>query len=221
MVWFVLAAVALVGGVVLLVADGHRRTARTRARRDWARERGLRFTTADPVITAQWSYGVFTHGGSGRALDLATGEHAGGVLTVLDLERRGTVVATLVARRRPTSSSTALELKLGTSDAPSEAGTDLLGPVGPRYAFTSDLESARRAVDQRMVTLAEGVGDDVPVIWGEGAWVLAALEPAAPSARWDEVAAELVRFADLLRVLPPGETGPAGPSTGPRTPHRT
>lgn len=207
-VWFSLAALALVAGAALLVLDARRRTARSRARREWAAGRGLRFTSADPVITAQFSCGVFTRGGAGRALDLATGPHAGTTVHVFDLEQRGTVTATVVALQRPTASATVLELRLNSSDAPQEAGTDLLGPVGTRFAFTSDLESARRAVDQRMVSLADATGSDVPVLWGEGSWVLAAVDPAAGPQRWDEVVAVLGRFADLLRVLPPVE--PAG-----------
>jgi hypothetical protein len=206
-VWFVLAALALVAGAALLVLDSRRRTARSRARREWATARGLRFTAADPVITAQYTFGVFTRGGAGRALDLATGPQAGTTVHVFDLEQRGTVTATVVALQRPAASATVLELRLNSSDAPQEAGTDLLGPVGTRFAFTTDLESARRAVDQRMVTLADATGADVPVLWGEGAWALAAVSPWAGAQRWDEVLAVLGRYADLLRVLPPVEPG--------------
>lgn len=208
-VWFSLAALALVAGAALLVLDARRRSARSRARREWAAGRGLRFTSADPVITAQFSYGAFTRGGSGRAIDLATGPLNGTTVHVFDLEQRGSVTATVVALQRPTSSATVLELRLNSSDAPLEAGTDLLGPVGTRFAFTSDLESARRAVDQRMVSLADATGSDVPVVWAEGGWVLAALDPSAGAQRWDEVVAGLGRFADLLRVLPPAEPAPS------------
>lgn len=201
--WFVLAAVVGVAGAVLLVLDSRRRTERTRTRREWAASHGMRFTTADPVITAQWGYGVFAHGGAGRALDLTTGQHGGATLHLLDLEQRGTVVATLVALRRPTSSPTVLELRLASSIPHSEAGIDLLGPVGQRYAFTSDLESARRVLDQRLVVLGDAAGSDVPVLWGEGGWALAALEPTAGPQRWDETLGVLTRFADLLRVLSP------------------
>lgn len=204
-VWFALAALALVAGAVLLVLDARRRTARSRARRDWASAHGLRFASADPVITAQFSFGVFTRGGAGRALDLATGPLAGTTVHVFDLEQRGSVTATVIAVQRPAASATVLELRLNTSDAPPEAGADLLGPVGARFAFTSDLESARRAVDQRMVILADAIGTDVPVVWGEGVWVLAAVSAAAGPQRWDEVITVLGRFADLLRVLPPAE----------------
>ena len=206
--WFLLAAIALIGGIALLTADARRRGARTRLRQEWARSAGMRFTTSDPVLTGQWSYGLFTRGGPGQAVNLVSGEHGGASVHVFDLDRRGTLGSTVVALRRPTVSATAFELTLGSSEAPGEAGTDLLGPVGPRYCFTSDLESARRAVDDRMVGLAEDAGPDVGVLWAENGWALAGLPSSSGPTRWAETIDVLARFADLLRVLPSAQPVP-------------
>ena len=202
-VWFVLAGLVALVAVGVLVVDQRRRTHHTRQRQAWAQASGARHVSADPVITAQWRHGPFAHGGAGRALDLVTSQRWGATLHVLDLEQRGQVVGTVVALRRPVASSTVLELRTGTSSPPRESEMDLLGPVGPRFAFTTDLESARRAVDERLVALAEEVGEDVDVVWAEGDWALAALSASSGPERWEQVAASLSRYGDLLRLLPP------------------
>lgn len=206
--WFLLAALVLAAGVALIVVDQRRRSARTRGRQAWAQARGWRHTTADPVITAQWRHGPFAHGGAGRALDLVAGERDGAQVRVLDLEQRGHLVATLVAVRRPVGSETVLELRTGRSTPPRESAMDLLGPIGPRFAFTTDLESARRAVDERLVALTEQLGPDLDVVWAEGDWALAALPTTSEPARWEQVAADLARFGGLLRLLPPPSSAP-------------
>jgi hypothetical protein len=221
----VVGILVLAAGAVVLVVDARRRAARRRARQAWAGHHSARYAEADPVLTGQWRYGVFTRGGSGRARELVSHEHEGSRLYLFDLERGGGVVSTVLALQRPTTSDTVLELRLGSSAASPEsagaesketgsaetgaaevgreAGMDLLGPVGDRYAFTNDLESARRAVDQRLVLVGDATGDDVSVLWAEGSWALAALDVNAGPQRWDEVAAILGRFADLMRLLPP------------------
>lgn len=221
----VVGILVLAAGAVVLVVDARRRAARRRARQAWAGHHSARYAEADPVLTGQWRYGIFTRGGSGRARELVSHEHEGSRLYLFDLERGGGVVSTVLALQRPTTSDTVLELRLGSSAASPEsagaesketgsaetgaaevgreAGMDLLGPVGDRYAFTNDLESARRAVDQRLVLVGDATGDDVSVLWAEGSWALAALDVNAGPQRWDEVAAILGRFADLMRLLPP------------------
>ncbi|GAB2934605.1 trehalose monomycolate transport factor TtfA [Rhodococcus aerolatus] len=201
--WFTLAGVVLVAAVVVLLVDQRRRSHHTRVRQAWSQASGARHTSADPVITAQWRHGPFAHGGAGRALDLVTSQRWGATLHVFDLEQRGQVVGTLVALRRPVASATVLELRTGDSTPPRESEMDLLGPVGSRFAFTTDLEAARRAVDERLVTLAEEVGEDVDVVWAEGGWALAVLRTSSGPERWEQVAGSLSRFGDLLRLLPP------------------
>lgn len=199
----------LAAGVAVLVLDVRRRGVRTRARREWADHHAARYAEVDPVLTGQWRHGVFSRGGAGRAVELVNAERGGDGLYLFDLEQAGTVVATVLALRRPTTSATTLELRRGSVRAApdgavaSEAGMDLLGPVGERYAFTDDLESARCAVDQRLALLANEIGDDVSVLWTEDNWALAALDVTAGPQRWADVTAILVRFADLMRLLPP------------------
>ena len=216
-----LGVLALLVGVALLVVDTRRRSARTRIRSEWAGAQAARYAAADPVLTGQWHYGVFSRGGAGRALDLVSGEPDGTRWYLFDLERADAVDCTVLALRRPTTSETALELRMGSSTATtgseatqtveaepvSEAGMDLLGHVGRRFAFTNDLESARRAVDQRLVLLADAAGDDISVLWAEGAWALAAVHATSGPQRWEEVAALLARFGDLVRLLPPVQHG--------------
>ena len=216
-----LGVLALLVGVVLLVVDTRRRSLRTRIRREWAGHHSARYAAADPVLTGQWRYGVFSRGGAGRALDLVSSEPNGTRLYLFDLEQADAVVCTVLALRRPTTSETALELRMGSFTAAtgseatqtveaepvSEAGMDLLGHVGKRFAFTNDLESARRAVDQRLVLLADAAGDDISVLWAEGDWALAAVHATAGPQRWEEVAALLARFADLVRLFPPVQHG--------------
>jgi len=213
----VLGVLVLLAGVALLIVDTRRRSARARIRREWAGHHSARYAAVDLVLTGQWRHGLFSRGGAGRARDLVSGEPDGARLYLFDLEQAGVVVATVLALRRPTTSDTTLELRIASSTASkgseasqkieaepvSEAGMDLLGHIGRRYAFTNDLESARRAVDQRLVLLADAAGDDVTVLWAESAWALAALDTTAGPERWDEVAALLGRFADLVRLLPP------------------
>lgn len=215
----VLGALVLAAGIGVLLVDARRRSARSRARREWADHQSARYAAADPVLTGQWRHGPFSRGGAGRAHELVSGELEGSSLYLFDLEQGGVLVSTVMALRRPTISDTTLELRLGSAVASaepasmdvdelmSETGMDLLGHVGDRYAFTNDLESARRAVDQRLVLLADAAGDDVLNLWAEGGWALAAVDATSGPQRWEGVAALLSRFADLMRLLPPAQQG--------------
>ena len=76
---------------------------------------------------------------------------------------------------------------------PQDSGLDLLGPVGSRYAFVTDLAKARPLVkNPDLVAAVEEIGSDALVVWLENDWVLAALDPGD---------AEPERLENLLRGL--------------------
>jgi hypothetical protein len=75
---------------------------------------------------------------------------------------------------------------------------DLLGPVGQRYAFVSDVNVARSMITRDLVDAVGEVGDDVTVVWLENDWVLAALPPNASPARLERLLRDLGAVADLI-----------------------
>ncbi len=204
MVFFAVAAVAMAAGAVLLSVDSRRRELPAQLRRDWARAHGMRPTPTDPVRAGKWTHGALAEGGPATARDVVVGEYAGVPLLMLDLMREGRVNAIVLALRAP-STVPVLELRLASAARPTSSATDLLGQVGTRYAFTSDLEAARRVLDEQLIAVADAAGADVDVLWAECGWVLAALPVNAERQRWEETAQVLVRFAERLRAPAAGQ----------------
>jgi hypothetical protein len=201
-VWFVISAVTAVAGVTLLLMDRGQRTAQSRERRRWAALRGWQFAGEDPVLPDRWRHGVLARGGTGVARHLVSGSlfTAAGrrMVHVFDYEQGGRVEAVVATVHRRVPQDVVLELWLPTVEFPTDAGLDLLGPVGERYAFTSDLAKARPLITPELVALADDAGDDVTVMWIEDAWVAAAAAPGTLPSRLERLLRLLGDLADLV-----------------------
>lgn len=201
-VWFVVAAVAAVAGGGLLLVDHGRSTAKSRERRRWAGLRGWQFVESDRVLPDRWRHGALARGASATARNLVTGSlfTAAGrrLVHVFDLERGGRAEAVLVAVQRRMPQQVVLELWLPTVEFPTDAGLDLVGPVGDRYAFTSDVERARPLITPQLVALADDIGNDVPVAWIEDAWVAATVTVGASPPRVERLLRLLGNLADIV-----------------------
>lgn len=215
-VWFVIGVVAIGVGVALLIVDRSRHTSNNRERRRWAALRGWQFAEADQVLPTRWERGVVRKPGA-TALDVVAGSTftADGrrQVYVLDLDFNGKSTQSMVAVRcrRPTSAT--VELWQPDVPVPQDTDLDLLGPVGSRYAFVSDIASARRMVTPDMVEAVEEIGGDVTVVWLENDWVLAALDPeVADPSRLERLLRSLGELADLVD---PFETDPNEPVAEP------
>jgi hypothetical protein len=210
-VWFVIAGLAAVAGLVLLVIDHRRRTAHERERRRWAALRGWRFVVSDPVLADRWRHGVIARGGAGMARDLVIGSLFTPLgrrwVRVFDHEQGGQVTSVVVAvLRRVQPSDLVAELWLPDQPAPQEPGLVTLGPVGDRVAFVTDPVQARPLITPELVFASNAVGGDVPVAWLEQDWVLAAAPVTATPARLERLLRALDEIADLLDAPNPDNT---------------
>lgn len=207
--WFTVAVLAIAAGVTLLVTDRSRRNSRNRQRRRWAALRGWQFAEADQVLPARWEHGLLAQYTGGVATDIVAGMTftADGrrQISVFDLTVGSRVEAALVGVRCRRPASTTVELWLPEVPVPQESGLDLLGPVGSRYAFVTDVATARPMVTPDMVDAVEEIGGDVTVVWLEGEWVMAAAEPDADPSRLETL---LRRLGELADVVDPFEVDP-------------
>jgi hypothetical protein len=202
-VWFTIAVLTAVAGGALLAGDYGRRTAHSRERRRWAALRGWRFVDSDPVLPDRWRHGMIAQGGAGEACELVIGRlfTSGGrrPVYVFDHAQSGKVSAAVVAvHRREGSAPVVIELWQPEVPFPRDAGLELLGPVGARYAFVTDLSAARPLITPGLVTACEEVGDDVPVVWLEQEWVLAAAPAASSPPRLEQLLRSLGEIADQV-----------------------
>ncbi len=202
-VWFAIAGVAALVGALLLVADYGRRTAHTRERRRWASLRGWRFVESDPVLPDRWHHGVISQGGAGEARDLVSGRlftaECRRPVHVFDHVQGGRVTTVIVAvQRHEAPSGAVVEVWLSSVSFPSDAGLELLGPVGDRNAFVTDLAVSRPMMTPEVVGALDEIGPDIPVAWLEGDWVLAAAPTNATPARLERVLRALGDVADRL-----------------------
>lgn len=202
-VWFTIAVVAAAVGVALLLVDRSQRTAHQRERRRWATLRGWRFVDADPVLPARWAHGVIAQGGAGAAVDLIEGRlftaHGRRAVFVFDHEQGGKITSVVVAvQRTHHAHDLVVELWLPSVPFPQDAGLDLLGPVGDRYAFVTDLGRARPLITPDLVDCCAEIGEDIPVAWCEQDWVLASAPATAIPARLERLLRALGEVADQL-----------------------
>jgi len=211
-VWFVIAVVALLLGVLLLMADRLRDSTGSRDRRRWAALKDWEYLDHDPVLPGRWHYGSIHQGGPGAAHNLVSGSLPGPRgnrrVYVFDHEQAGRISSVLVVVQTLTTLPAAIELRSPLAPLPDDAGLDLLEPVGQRYAFVSDAAEARPMISQRLARAGDAVGDDVELVWAEDTWVLATAPVDASPERIQELLNDLIQVAAALE-----ESG-GGPDRG-------
>lgn len=221
-VWFTIAGLAALAGCALLVSDHGRRTAYGRERRRWAALRGWRFEDADPVLPDRWRHGAIARsGGGGQGRHLVSGRlfTAAGrrQVHVFDHIQGGAVDAVVVAaQRRAAPAGIVVELWLPSVPFSDDAGLELLGPVGVRYAFADDVAAVRPMLTAELVRACDDLGADVPVAWLEQDWVLAAAPAGSTPARLERLLRALGEVADQLEAS--GSDGSSAGPTGPPPP---
>jgi hypothetical protein len=201
-VWFVIAVVAAGAGFALLASDRAQRTARNKERRRWAALRGWQFAETDNVLPTRWTGGAIGYFGTGTTRDVVAGSTftADGrrQVYVADHDVHGKVESVLVAIRCRRALDVIVELWLPSVPFRREEMHDLLGPVGQRYAFVSDLGAARALITPDLVDAAEEIGEDVTVVWLELDWVIAAAPPNSSPARVERLLRALGELADVI-----------------------
>jgi hypothetical protein len=202
-VWFVIAVLALLAGVVMLVAERRRdATSGVRDRKRWAAMRGWDFTTVDPVLPSRWRYGTIHMGGPGVARNLITGEvptpDGPRQAYAFDHEQGGRPTSILAAVQVQGVLPAAVELRLPSAPVPDDAGLELLEPVGERYAFVTNAEAVRPLLTERLISASDAVGDDVELVWAEDSWVLATVPLGASADRLQDLLADLAEVATAL-----------------------
>ncbi len=212
--WFTLSALCFVGAGVLLYVDIDRRRGRSRRRKSWARSHGFDYERESTEILKRWKRGVMSTVGDVSAYNVVLGQIRGEAVYIFDLEE----VATVIALHRKVGTNVVVDLRLKGLKEPRESDIWLLGAIGPRMVYSTNLDAARRACDRRMVTFAHTAPDCAEIMWNEQNWTLVAMPITSTRAQWDEGLRTVRQFNDLLRVLPPvpeetsAETGaPAHP----------
>jgi hypothetical protein len=197
--WFTLSALCFVGAVVLLYVDIDRRRGRSRRRKSWARSHGFDYERESADILKRWKRGVISTVGDVAAHNVVLGQIRGEAVYIFDLEE----VATVIALHRKVGTNVVVDLRLKGLKEPRESDIWLLGAIGPRMVYSTNLDAARRACDRRMVTFAHTAPDCAEIMWNEQNWTLVAMPVSSTRAQWDEGLRTVRQFNDLLRVLPP------------------
>ncbi|OJZ73852.1 hypothetical protein BRW65_10760 [Mycobacterium paraffinicum] len=197
--WFTLSALCFVGAGVLLYVDLDRRRGRSRRRKSWARSHGFDYERESADILKRWKRGVISTVGDIAAENVVLGQIRGEAVYIFDLEE----VATVIALHRKVGTNVVVDLRLKGLKEPRESDIWLLGAIGPRMVYSTNLDAARRACDRRMVTFAHTAPDSAEIMWNEQNWTLVAMPITSTRTQWDEGLRTVRQFNDLLRVLPP------------------
>src|SRR5882762_1523556 len=198
--WFTLSALCFVGAAVLLYVDIDRRRGRGRRRKSWARSHGFDYEQESTEILKRWKRGVMSTVGSNiPARNVVLGQIRGEAVFIFDLEE----VATVIALHRKVGTNVVVDVRLKGLKEPRENDIWLLGAIGPRMVYSTNLDAARRACDRRMVTFAHTAPDCAEIMWNEQNWTLVSMPVTSTRAQWDEGLRTVRQFNDLLRVLPP------------------
>jgi hypothetical protein len=204
--WFTLSALCFVGAAVLLYVDIDRRRGLGRRRKSWAKSHGFDYEHESHDILKRWKRGVMSTVGDISAKNVVLGQIRGEAVFIFDLED----VATVIALHRKVGTNVVVDLRLKGIKEPRENDIWLLGAIGPRMVYSTNLDAARRACDRRMVTFAHTAPDCAEVMWNEQHWTLVSMPVTSTRAQWDEGLRTVRQFNDLLRVLPPiPQTGSA------------
>lgn len=201
-VWFVIAAVAALAAVALLLRDRAQQGAGNRERSRWAALRGWQYIESDDQLLEHWAGGAIAYYPDGVAADVVIGSTftANGrrPVYVADSVHDGSADFVLAAVRCRRRLDAYLELWLPSVPFQRDQMPDLLGPVGQRYAFVSDVEITRSLITTDLADAAEQIGSDINVVWLEGYWVVAAAPPNCSSARLERLLRDLGELADLV-----------------------
>ena len=197
--WFTLSALCFVGAGVLMYVDIDRRRGRSRRRKSWARSHGFDYERESDEILKRWKRGVMSTVGDVAAHNVVLGQIRGEAVYIFDLEE----VATVIALHRKIGTNVVVDLRLKGLKEPRESDIWLLGAIGPRMVYSTNLDAARRACDRRMVTFAHTAPDSAEIMWNEQNWTLVAMPVTSTRTQWDEGLRTVRQFNDLLRVLPP------------------
>ena len=208
--WFTLSALCFVTAGVLLYVDVDRRHNHGRRRKSWARSHGFDYEPESGEIVKRWKRGVMSTVGDAAARNVVLGQIRGEAVYIFDLED----VATVIALHRKIGTNVVMDLRLKGLKEPRENDMWLLGAIGPRMVYSTNLDAARRACDRRMVTFAHTAPDCAEIMWNEQNWTLVSMPITSTRAEWDEGLRTVRQFNDLLRVLPPT---PPMPSLRPPT----
>lgn len=212
-VYFLIAAVALLGAGVLLWLDRQRSSVARHQRAVWGDEHEFKFRESDTKLRKVFRRATMNVGDHIPVQDVAYGHYAGVEAVVFDLAETATVIAV----RRSSPSHVVVDLRHEDVLAPAEEDVELLGAMGPRVMFSNNLDVARRVCDRRMVALANKAPAFVEVLWNEGNWALGSMPVTNDPAKLNTGLEVVRRFADLLRVLPPMREPEDSPD--PRDPH--
>ena len=150
--------------------------------------------------------------GDVTARNVVLGQIRGEAVFIFDLDD----VATVIALHRKVGTNVVVDLRLKGIKEPRENDIWLLGAIGPRMVYSTNLDAARRACDRRMVTFAHTAPDCAEIMWNEENWTLVSMPISSTRAQWDEGLRTVRQFNDLLRVLPP--TAQAALRAGPTPP---
>src|ERR1700737_3801950 len=197
--WFTLSALCFVSAGVLLWIDLDKKHNRGRPRRSWARSHGFDYEPQSADIVKRWKRGVMSTVGDVAAHNVVLGQIRGEAVYIFDLEE----VATVIALHRKVGTNVVVDLRLKGLKEPRESDIWLLGAIGPRMVYSTNLDAARRACDRRMVTFAHTAPESAEIMWNEQNWTLVSMPITSTRAQWDEGLRTVRQFNDLLRVLPP------------------
>ncbi len=197
--WFGLAAIALIGASVLLYIDHIQRQRTGRVRHIWAKAQGFDYREADPALMSNWHRAALAKQDYLTAVDVVTGTRRGDTFLLFDLADTGTFVAV----QREIGSDVDLDLRIKSSPPPKDGDLKLLGAMGDRVVFATDLEIGRRVCDARMASFAAGLPSSVQQLWSEGRWTLGSLPINSGPRDWDGAVDAVTRLSGILHVLPP------------------
>ncbi len=214
--WFTLSALSFVGAAVLLYFDLDRRRGLGRRRKSWARSHGFDYEPESDEILKRWKRGVMSTVGDIPARNVVLGQIRGEAVFIFDLEE----VATVIALHRKVGTNVVVDLRLKGIKEPRESDVWLLGAIGPRMVYSTNLDAARRACDRRMVTFAHTAPDCAEIMWNEENWTLISMPISSSRAQWDEGLRTVRQFNDLLRVLPPEQAAIGAPTRRNASPGR-
>ncbi|OZC73429.1 hypothetical protein CH274_28450 [Rhodococcus sp. 06-418-5] len=197
--WFGLAAIALMGAVALLYIDRSKRDRSGRVRQMWAKAQGYEYRPHDRELVTRFSRAALSKPEFDVALGVVTGVRRGEEFVLFDVEETGTIVAV----QRSVGSDVDIDLRPRSTPPPRDEDMELLGSIGPRVVFATDVDIARRVCDQRMAAFTESIPENLQLLWSEKDWTLGSLPLGSVGRDWDAAIDAVARLSGMLHVLPP------------------